>query len=596
MSMQPAEALNAILEKLSEHARRTLIAGGARIEEAGRVDEAALRAVLRGKGLPELDSALQFHRDVGGLSVLALSLTFSSARQIAHWPARRTPDGEVAVPIGRSVGAVYFIDARGVLYRMRDAPRDKELTPVATSPWTLLEKLALLAGVEPLAKGALRLRLRPYVGAALAGALGAEPVVEATDAFHRFFRRGSVVIADGHPLRDEGESDTLVWTPVLEDAVAALRAAGSACKAIGTELTTAAPELQIDPPRCAPVAPSPEALREGGALALLAGAGEEGTSGHVWAPPGPPRLEQTRFFAGTLLSWETVDDRGARIRDFTGAEDTLRLLLTPRAVRGLLRLGARVDPRRKGARASLEHLLSCWELPAHEAALDFEARLGGLRFANMQWGPFGIIGAWPDRPAAREAASVNESQLVPIGAEILGSVSYAVDAEGTVHLEDEHLEPTPMAVSWPVCLERLGAASSDEGELPCSCRIQARVGLAVAAALGAVAVPEGTDQHASMWYRDGVSVLDVAADPYDGKPRTKVAARAEGDLVLAIQVALQAAPDTAVSVSGVKGDPSPPAPEEPVVVRARLWGDTWDKTERELCICGGPERYRFVSR
>ena len=113
----------------------------------------------------------------------------------------------------------------------------------------------------------------------------------------------------------------------------------------------------------------------------------------MWAPPGPPRLEQTRLFAGTLLSWETVDDQGARIRDFTGAEDTLRPLLTPRAVRGLLRLGARVDPRRKGARASLEHLLSCWELPAHEAALDFEERLGGLRFANVQWGPFGIVGA-----------------------------------------------------------------------------------------------------------------------------------------------------------------------------------------------------------
>ncbi|WP_437576795.1 hypothetical protein [Sorangium sp. So ce887] len=591
-----ADVLNVVLERLSEHARRMLTAGGAHIEEAGRVDEASLRAVLRGKGLPELDSALQFHRDVGGLSVLGLSLTFSSARQIVHWPARRTPDGEVAVPVGCSRGAVYFIDARGVLYRMRAAPRDKELTPVATSPWTLLEKIALLASVEPLAKGALRLRLRPYVGAALAGALGAKPAVEATDGFHRFFRRGSLVIADGHPLRDEGESDTLVWTPVLEDAVAALRAAGLACRATGAELTTAAPELQIEPPRCAPAAPSPEALLEGGAVALVAGAGEQGTSGHVWAPPGPPRLEQTRIFAGTLLSWETVDDRGARIRDFTGAEDTLRPLLTPRAVRGLLRLGARVDPRRKGARASLEHLLSCWELPAHEAALDFEERLGGLSFSNLQWGPFGIVGAWPDRPAARDAASVDESQLVPIGAEILGSVSYAVDAEGTVHLEDEHLEPTPIAVSWPVCLERLGAASADEGELPCSCQIQARAGLAVAAALGAVPVPEGTDQHASMWYRDGVSVLDVAADPYDGKPRTRIAARAEGDLVLALQVALQVAPDAAVAVSGVKGDPSPPAPEEPVVVRARLWGDTWDKTERELCIYGGPERYRFVRR
>ncbi|WP_437756997.1 hypothetical protein [Sorangium sp. So ce1389] len=90
--------------------------------------------------------------------------------------------------------------------RMRAAPRGKELTPVATNPWTLFEKLALLAGVEPLARGALRLRLRPYVGAALAGALGAEPAVEATDSFHR----GSLVIADGHLLRDEGERDTLV--------------------------------------------------------------------------------------------------------------------------------------------------------------------------------------------------------------------------------------------------------------------------------------------------------------------------------------------------------------------------------------------------
>ncbi|WP_437964445.1 hypothetical protein WMF04_32635 [Sorangium sp. So ce260] len=590
------EELNAVLEKLSEHARRTLTAFGVQIEEAGRVDESTLRDALRSKGLPELDAALQFHRDVGGLSVPALSLTFATARRLAHGPARRTPDGEVAIPVGRSGGAAYFIDARGVLYRMRDAPRDKELTPVATSPWTLLEKLALLAGVEPLAKGALRLRFRPYVGAALAGALGAEPVVEATDGFHRFFRRGSLVIADGHPLRDEGERDTLVWTPALEDAVAALRAAGSARGALGAELTTAAAALQIEPPRSAPETPSPEALREGGAVALLAGAGEEGTSGHVWAPPGPPRLEQTRLFAGTLMSWETVDDKGARTRDFTGAEDTLRPLLTPRAIRGLLRLGARVDPRRKGERASLEHLLSCWGLPAHEAALDFEERLGGLRFANVQWGPFGIVGAWPDRPAAKEVASVDEDQLVPIGAEILGSVSYAVDAEGTVHLEDEHLEPTPIAVSWPVCLERLGAASADEGELPCSCQIKARVGLAVAAALGAAPVPEGTDQHASIWYRDGVSVSDVAADPYSREPRTTVAARSEGDLVIALQVALQAAPDAAVEVFGVKGDPSPPAPEEPVVVRARVWGNTWDKAQRELCVYGGPERYRFVWR
>ncbi|WP_437923770.1 hypothetical protein WMF37_32740 [Sorangium sp. So ce291] len=591
-----AEKLNTILEKLSEHARRTLTDGGAEVEAASREDEAALRAVLRSKGLPELDTVLQFHRDVGGLSVLALSLTFSPARQIAHWPARRTPSGGVAVPVGSSAGAVYFIDACGVLYRMRAAPRNKELTPVATNPWTLLEKIALLATVEPLAKGALRLRLRPYVGAALAEALGVEPAVEATDSFHRFFRRGSLVIADGLPLRDEGERHTLVWAPALEDVVAALRAAGSACGATGAELTTAAAELQIEPPRSAPAAPSPEVLREGGAVALLAGAEEEGTSGHVWAPPGPPRLEQTRLFAGTLLSWETVDDQGARIRDFTGAEDTLRPLLTPRAVRGLLRLGARVDPRRKGERASVEHLLSCWELPAHEAALDFEERLGGLRFASLQWGPFGIVGAWPDRPAAKEAASVDEGQLVQIGAEILGSVSYAVDAEGAVHLEDEHLEPTPIAVSWRVCLERLGAASADEGELPCSCQIKARVGVAVAAALGAAPVPEGTDQHASMWYRDGVSVLDVAADPYNSEPRTTVAARSEGDLVVALQVALQVAPDAAVAVLGVKGDPSPPAPGEPVVVRARLWGDTWDKAERELCIYGGPERYRFVWR
>ncbi|WP_437760804.1 hypothetical protein [Sorangium sp. So ce1389] len=596
MSTRVAEELNTILENLSEHARRTLTAFGVEIEEAGRVDESTLRDALRSKGLPELDAALQFHRDVGGLSVPALSLTFATARRLAHGPTRRTPDGEVAIPVGRSGGAPYFIDARGVIYRMRDAPRDKELTPVATNPWTLLEKVALLATVEPLAKGALRLRFRPYAGEALARALGVEPAVEATDSFHRFFRRGSLVIADGHPLRDEGERDMLVWAPALEDAVAALRAAGSACGAIGAELTTAAAELQIEPPRSAPGAPSPEELLEGGAIALLAGAGEEGTAGHVWAPPGPPRLEQTRLFAGTLLSWETVDARGARMRDFTGAEDTLRPLLTPRAVRGLLRLGARVDPRRKGARASLEHLLSFWELPAHEAALDFEERLGGLRFANLQWGPFGIVGAWPDRPGAKEAASVDEGQLVPIGAEILGSVSYAVDAEGAVHLEDEHLEPTPIAVSWPVCLERLGATSADEGELPCSCQIKARVGLAVAAALGAAPVPEGTDQHASMWYRDGVSVLDVAADPYDSEPRTTVAARNEGDLVIALQVALQAAPDAAVEVLGVKGDPSPPAPEEPVVVRARVWGNTWDKAHRELCIYGGPERYRFVWR
>ncbi|KYF64845.1 hypothetical protein [Sorangium cellulosum] len=596
MSTQVAEDLNTILEKLSEHARRTLTALGVQIEEAGRVDEPTLRDTLRKKGLPELDAAIQFHRDVGGLSVPALSLTFATARRVAHGPTRSTPDGEVAIPIGRSGGAAYFIDARGVLYRMRDAPRDKELTPVAADPWTLLEKISLLATVEPLAKGALCLRLRPYVGAALAGALGAEPAVEATDSFHRFFRRGSLVIVDGHPLRDEGERDTLVWTPTLEDAVAALRAAGSACGATGAELTTAGAELRIEPRRSAPEPPSPEVLREDGAVALLAGAGEEGTSGHVWAPPGPPRLEQTRLFAGTLLSWETVDDQGARTRDFTGAEDSLSPLLTPRAVRGLLRLGARVDPRRKGERASLERLLSCWELPAHEAALDFEARLGGLRFANVQWGPFGIVGAWPDRPAATEAASVDEGQLVPIGAEILGSVSYAVDAEGTVHLEDEHLEPTPIAVSWPVCLERLGAASADEGELPCSCRIKARVGLAVAAALNAAPVPEGTDQHASMWYRDGISVLEVAADPYNREPQTAVAARREGDLVIALQVALQVAPDAAVEVFGVKGDPSPPAPEEPVVARARVWGNTWDKAQRELCIYGGPERYRFVWR
>ncbi|XYH98585.1 hypothetical protein ACMHYB_02145 [Sorangium sp. So ce1128] len=140
----------------------------------------------------------------------------------------------------------------------------------------------------------------------------------------------------------------------------------------------------------------------------------------------------------------------------------------------------------------------------------------------------------------------------------------------------------------------------DEGErvagLPAGAVSQARVGLVVAAALGAVPVPEGTDQHASMWYRDGISVLDVAADPYDSEPRTTIAARSAGDLVLALQAALQVAPDAAVEVFGVKGDPSPPAPDEPVVVRARLRGDTWDETERELCIYGGPERYRFVWR
>jgi hypothetical protein len=588
MALLEADPLKALFAVLSDRARCALQGADAHFNDADRISPEALRQILRDRKMPELDPLFDLHEEVGGLAATGLSLTFAPGRHVSNLALETTPDGAAAVPVGYSAGCSYFIDARGILYR--SAARQGVLLPVAESVRALLEKLALIAEVEPLRKGSLRLALRPRCGERIAAALGATHVKEATDRFHRFWTRGDLQIADGHPFHDKLSDNTVLFSPSIADVVAALSAARAEGDSIAARVDVAERALAIEPPSHAPPAPASNELKAVSALPLFP---DEAGGGHIWLEGGETAIVQVREHNGVVLAQERIEGGRAAVRDFTSAVPELKKWLTERAVRGLARLHARRDPRRTASRDSLARLLRRWGLPAHAAALDFEERCGGLSFSDLRWGAFQIVDSWPNLP---EEGSRSEDcdALVQIGESMRDNVKYYINKEGTVFFEDDTIEETPIAVSWSVCLERLGASSADKEEHPVTLHIRERAGQAIARALAVTPFDEGSDQYAAMWYREGLSILDEARDVYNEEPRTRITARSVDEIVEAMGAARELSPDAPMALFGVPIGAQQRSSDEAPVMRVRLWGDSWDKTERDLCVYGAPGRYSFV--
>lgn len=191
------------------------------------------------------------------------------------------------------------------------------------------------------------------------------------------------------------------------------------------------------------------------------------------------------------------------------------------------------DPRRTADRAVLTALLVERGLPISEAALAFEARFGGVRFAEVE-GEEGdrdvVLGPWALLEG--DAATPGRDRgLVPI-ALTAGDLWYLLDADGAAWVHDtiEQPEPVPFASSAPVALARIALylrAFQDRASLG-AVDLDGRCGAEVAGRLGLAFAAEASDERARFW---GDARTRVVEHHLDGAPVTTVIGRAAKKLL-----------------------------------------------------------------
>lgn len=160
------------------------------------------------------------------------------------------------------------------------------------------------------------------------------------------------------------------------------------------------------------------------------------------------------------------------------------------------------DPRATADPATLTALLEARGLPVGEAALAFEARYGGTRFAetgraegaDFVLGPYALLKDDDATPGAARG-------LVPIALSP-SDVWYFVDATGTAWAQDaiEDPAPVPYATTATIALARLllYARAFDERHAG-SLELEGPRGAELAARLGLPGIAEASDLHARFW-------------------------------------------------------------------------------------------------
>lgn len=259
---------------VSPRVRAMLLRTGATRRQGAPPSREAVVAALEDKGLPTYPPLVDFYQRFGGLTWPIVDQP-PGAYDLADLPGLaasdrehdryRTDAGETLVAIGilhpmsdlhmGADGAIVDVTCR-----KEEGQSDQDcLLPFATSIERLLEQSAMLQEAEAMPERRLQLDLRGaprgVFGEVLAGALGAEPVHEASDALQRWWQAPGFILLEGHIPGSMLDEVTRVYAEGVEQAAAALLALRDAGARVTISARPGAPVLPDGEPSDAAVTP-----------------------------------------------------------------------------------------------------------------------------------------------------------------------------------------------------------------------------------------------------------------------------------------------------------------------------------------------------
>ncbi|HSN97815.1 MAG TPA: hypothetical protein VLS89_05935 [Candidatus Nanopelagicales bacterium] len=439
-----------------------------------------LAEVLREHAVPEYEVLFTVEEQLGGVAAPWIHL---GPYHMLHDPWLRThrlyprEGADSLVLVGRDADTLLYVDPAGVVfaspYHLPGAAR------VGTSLITLLERWALLRPFT--SESALQIELTPRCGAALAAALRASRIDEASDTVTTSWTGEDLLLVDGRPLDRAPDGDADATTALVLSASRAadvLRAASSAARRARVTAAMwleARDDIHTPPPweSADTLAPQVKWLTDAATPAVRV----ERRDPEVVPADSEPQPDALAYEpmwpdeAGLVLATPTgVEQRVHRgsvllQRDRLEGNEVVREVFSPDpiglapvlsdAVAGALsHAGAYRDLRAACSPDRLEALLAARGARTTPRLLEFERDLGGLVvrgpgqpllwlgiFAYLTWYPL-----WKPVPGAPD--------LVPIGEH--GSRTLLLDPGGAVFARETPANP---GVWRPTCEPFLMAPS-----------------------------------------------------------------------------------------------------------------------------------------
>ncbi|PJB36464.1 MAG: hypothetical protein CO108_23300 [Deltaproteobacteria bacterium CG_4_9_14_3_um_filter_63_12] len=460
---------------------------------------AQVEAALRARGLPVYDALLRYEALLSGLESQGayLGLTSLMARPHSpgeHWTAEH--DGALLVAYAHLWPQWYYADEAAVIYVLGQ----EGLRRFADSPLPLVERLAL---ERELAKAVCVLVPTGASAPQIAAALGFEPLSGAETATARWWWADGNVLVEN---TDRGEVCVALYPRDIAAAVSVLETSIPGVSWCIEPVDAERVKTTQKPAASAPEAPSPS-----GRLVLPMRCEKTGASGLLWVPKrGKPRIDQVEIRDGKVAVEESYRDGAVQRVSYLSFADSLNGVLSPLAVAELERRKAWRELSRVGPVEELEGLLERFGLQSSEVLLKTEATFAGLRFDGNDPDPerFWLLGAlWNLRSFRKAKKGGAREPLVPFMWGDCGD-HYFLDPTGVVLMQDE-IEMSvavPVSSSPPCFLEQLLRRLAPKMELHLC--IDGLVGSVLAAALGAVASAEASDEYERWWHGPGVTLCE----------------------------------------------------------------------------------------
>lgn len=273
--------------------------------------------------------------------------------------------------------------------------------------------------------------------------------------------------------------------------------------------------------------------------------------------------------------------------------------LTPHAAESFRQL--RRDPAKTCNKEVLRALLTERGIPAFDAALDFEARCGGvdLGWRGSTFGTHAAMTTWERRAGGDR---LTESCLLEHRGELLLPIAFDeddsasgfwMDAKGVLYYDEDLEETCAFASSASVFLERVAFLMRrgrwhDPRFTDCKSTlvIHQEVGRVVAEVLGIPLFSAATDAFGSTWYEPARAlILEDAAYRHS----TTITAALD-TVVAAARVVAERAPS---ALAGWRGNGAPPAAGEIIAARLPRHDPCAGKeVSGEILFVGTPGHYR----
>ncbi|HSN97202.1 MAG TPA: hypothetical protein VLS89_02855 [Candidatus Nanopelagicales bacterium] len=492
----------------------------------------------------------------GGEGVLQIGdLRFGAVglyRGFRHMIAPRRPEGiYVLVGVIPPAGRIYM-DRHGRLHLQQRTL----FTPLATSPFVHIERLAARDGVAPWAIEAPR-----RAAVLLAGALGVPLLLPASDP-------QCAVWCDAHLFLMEGR-----WERPLADAAtlfirseAALAPLVAAMASLGIPARTI-PAGQVNHQDTdEELGRAPAASARTAPMTLSYAAPTDRCSGEI-ALDGPALVQTVRDERGTPVERGTFTMDRVTLLARMRASSHLAGRLSGRALAYLDARGFRRDPRWTSSAAALSALLDARGLPRLPVALAFEELLGGLVTHRGAEGPgYGVFlvlrrhddaghygGSDPPHPGGLVVEGAwphvrwNGRRLVPVGHE--GNAVFYGGDDGLIYAHIREIDVVlPAAADPRTLIEGFAVEAAVASMQADAIRISADMGEPVARALGLYRDEQASDAVRSFWHAPGVLVrADHGAAC--SAPATRVDSNDPARLAASVRAAFAWNPDVNVGAT-----------------------------------------------